>query len=149
MASSADDGHGGGELNMLKLEESLSNSNFGFSDSVDRLGEQSPMAQSSPLTRSFSMSTDGREALNNYGVVLGLLEEHKREKDCQIVELKREKEELKKKDFRDKQTEMNVRIERLQSEKQVIFPSYYNLSNNFYNISIPTASPKASLHAVI
>ena len=135
MASSADDG---GELNM----ESLSNSNFGFSDSVDRLGEQSPMAQSSPLTRSFSMSTDGRET----GSIL--LEEKKREKDCQIVELKREKEELKK-DLRDKQTEMNVRIERLQSEKQVIFPSYYNLSNNFYNISIPTASPKASLHAVI
>ena len=129
MASSADDGHGGGELNMLKLEESLSNSNFGFSDSVDRLGEQSPMAQSSPLTRSFSMSTDGREALNNYGVVLGLLEEHKREKDCQNFELKREKEELKK-DFRDKQTEMNIRIERLQSEKQVIFPCYYKLSTN-------------------
>ena len=75
------------------------------------------------------MSTDGREALNNYGVVLGLLEEHKREKDCQNFELKREKEELKK-DFRDKQTEMNIRIERLQSEKQVIFPCYYKLSTN-------------------
>ena len=146
MTSSADgDGCSGHNL----LDKSFSVSEFEFPDTdsgnMDGVGgEQSPMAQSSPLARFFSISTEGREALRNYGMSLDLLEKQKREKDRQIAELKqknddlkeekaelkqekaelkREKEEFKTelREIKAERAKMNQRIELLQSENQVLY----------------------------
>lgn len=130
-SSSSTDEHFGDDHTLL--DESVSNSEF-HTCLVDDVIGQSP--QSFPLARSFSMSTDGWEALDNHEMVLDLLKEQKREKDCQIEELKKEKEELKRekaelklenaelkaevREYKSKQTEMNQCIERLQSEKQEV-----------------------------
>ena len=131
MASSSNDEHFADDHEHILLDKSVSNSEF--HTCLDNAVGQSP--QSFPLARSFSMSTDGWEALDNHVMVLDLLKEQKRDKDCQIEELKKEKEELKRekaelklenaelkaevREYKSKQTEMNQRIEQLQSEKQV------------------------------
>ena len=109
--SSPTDGHGGSDLlteSSLKLEfESL---------------DDSSMAQSSRLARSFSMSTEGREALE---MLLNSLDEQKLKKDRQIAQLldekdywKREKEELKG-EIRYYKTERK-NLERLRDKNQVL-----------------------------
>lgn len=124
MASSSADGNGGGDRNLL--DESVSN--FEFPDSLDGfgLGGQSPMAQSIPLPRSFSINIEGREALNNHAMVLDLLQKQMVEKDRQIEELKQEKAEIKEevRESKAEQRQMNQRFERLQSERQVNYTSY-------------------------
>lgn len=112
-------------------------SNFEFPDSLESLdgaGGQSPMAWSN-----FSMSTEERTALHNYDMVLDLLNEQKREKDCQIDQLKREKDELKEKirEAKVKRKEMKQRFALLQAHKQVHYSlqliSFYSLTYLLYS----------------
>ena len=119
--ASSDDGDGGGVHNLSNERA------FHFNLDLDGAGGQFPIAQSSTLARSFSMSTEGEESLRNYGMALNLLEEQKREKDRQIEDLRQKNGELKeekaelKEELRDSKAErvkMNQRIELLQSEKQ-------------------------------
>ena len=132
MSSSSFDGHNGDDH--VLMDESVSD--LEFYDCLEDFGEQSPVAQSNPLARSFSMNAGGQEALINYGKVLGSLKEQKREKDRRIEELKlkidelneeiidelnRQKDELEE-EIRELKTvrgQMNQRIESLQREKQV------------------------------
>ena len=116
MASSVD-GHDDSGINLS--DESASNFEFPDSlESLDGAGGQSPMAWSN-----FSMSTEERAqlSLHNYDMVLDLLTEQKREKDCQIDQLKREKDELKEeiRETKVKRKEMKQRFALLQADKQV------------------------------
>ena len=130
MASSSIDGHNNDDHTLM--DESVSDSEF--YDCFEHSDGQSPVAQSNPLARSFSM----QEALINYGVVFGSLKEQKREKDRRIEELKLKIDELNEKiidelnwqkdeleeeirEFKAERGQINQRIERLQSEKQVPF----------------------------
>ena len=126
MASSAY-GHDGSESNLS--DESASNFEFPDSlESLDGAGGQSPMAWSN-----FSMSTEERAAFHNYDMVLDLLNEQKREKDCQIDQLKREKDELKEelREIKAERAKMNQRIELLQSENQVLYILLLSLGTRY------------------
>ena len=112
MASSFADGDGGSARNTL--DES-----FEFPGSTDDVGgEQSPMAQSSPSARNFSMSAEGREALRNYGIALDLLEEQKREKDRKIAELKQKNDDLKAEKAELKQEKSELKQEKCELKRE-------------------------------